>query len=128
MNFYAQKKGAHPSKIKGSRLFMLSQVLKNELLCFFKQSLPRNVIQPFHTPVMLQHPRPFGKLIRTQQEIYPQYRKLQQERRHKTKGYCITPHCYGIADKTEPAVPSCAENTCNQCRIYSRTQHVVSIN
>ena len=76
---------------------------------------------------MSDHPRPFHKLIRAQQEIDPHRRQFQHRRGQKAKRYRITPHVDRVADKAEAAVPARPENAGNQRGIDRLAHHVIGI-
>lgn len=57
----------------------------------------------------MEYPWPFHKLICTEQEVNPQYRKLQDKGRKKSQRYRIYPHINGIADQSELRITACAE-------------------
>ena len=76
---------------------------------------------------MLEYPRPFHKFIRTKQEINPHDRKLKYKGGDKTKGNSITPHVDSIADESEPAVPSGAENTGYQGGVDGSAHDVIGV-
>lgn len=59
-------------------------------------------LKPFHTPIMLRHPGPFGKFIRTQQKKYT-HPTVSQE---KSEQDSIPSHRDRITDQSKPAVPS----------------------
>ena len=74
---------------------------------------------------MHDNDRHLDKLVKAQDEIDPQRRESEQERRQKTNGDRIDPHRHDVHFQTEPDIAACAEHTADDHRIDRLAHDVV---
>ena len=89
--------------------------------------IPRNVFCPQSALIPFQNPRPFYKLVCTQQEINQKNRKFEDKRCNKSKRHRVAPHINRIADQSELCVTSGTEYSGNQRRIDGRPHNIIGI-
>lgn len=97
------------------RIWMISQAF-----CSNRSSL----VFCAHLAVMMEYPWPFHKLICTEQEVNPQYRKLQDKGRKNPRNTAY--HINGIADQSNFVSPP-ARNTPAIRAVFCRTHNIIGI-